>query len=239
VNYLTWKNWRSHAFGFYNASEHYYFKKLFNRHLDGCQNARSVKVLEVGFGNGNFLAWCLAHQIEYVGIDKEVELASRAKAMGILAFTDINCIPHEFRFDMVFMFDVLEHLSEDQIIEVLGYVSDRLEIGGRLVIRSPNGASPLGLNNQHGDPTHSTIVTTSKMEYWITQTQLVIENSGWDVYPFFEGEFFKVPTRLLRRFLQLLLEKIVRIIFSPQSAGIFSANLLIIVKKQGMRFHPN
>jgi L-lactate dehydrogenase complex protein LldF len=36
--------------------------------------------------------------------------------------------------------------------------------------------------------------------------------------------------------LQLLLEKIVRIIFSPQSAGIFSANLLIIVKKQGMKF---
>jgi hypothetical protein len=83
-------------------------------------------VLEVGFGNGNFLAWCLAHQIEYVGIDKEVELANRAKAMGVLAFTDINCIPHEFRFDMVFMFDVLEHLSEDQVIEVLGYVSDRL-----------------------------------------------------------------------------------------------------------------
>jgi SAM-dependent methyltransferase len=231
VNYLTWKNWRPHAFGFYNASEHYYFKKLFRMHVGALYEGSRLSVLEAGFGNGTFLAWCRDQGIDIIGVDKEAELISRSRAIGIPAYMHFDLIPAQIKFNLVCMFDMLEHLTSDQINWVLGWVSDRLESGGRLVIRCPNGASPLGLNNQHGDATHATIITTSKLECLLTDKKLRVVYSGWDIYPFYNGKVCEFPVRLVRRWLQIFLEKVIRAVFPPQSSGIFSANLLIVMEK--------
>lgn len=231
MNYFDWKGWQPQAFGQFSLAEHHYFKKLFRKHLNVLQKGERLSVLEAGFGNGNFLAWCRKHDIEITGIEKELELISRSNAIGIPAYADFDHIPIQRTFNVICMFDMLEHLTIDQIGKVIGWVSDRLEPGGRLVIRCPNGASPLGLNNQHGDATHSTIITTSKLESLLIDKTLRVVYSGWDIYPFYIGKLSEIPVRLLRRGLQLFLEKFIRIIFPPQSSGIFSANLLIVIER--------
>ena len=232
MNYLTWKKWQRHEFGQCIKAEHYYFKKLFNQHFGNTTKKNHLSALEVGFGNGHFLTWCQARGIKISGVDREEELVSRAKAIGVLAFKRLDEVPIEMRFDVICMFDLLEHLQMDQINEALLWASNRLEDGGRIAIRSPNGASPFGLNNQHGDPTHATTITTSKMESWITDKNLTVAYAGWDVYAFYNGSISKTPERLIRRGLQLFLEKLTRIIFAPQSSGILSANLLIILERK-------
>ena len=68
------------------------------------------------------------------------------------------------RFDLVVAFDVAEHLSFDELQTFFSWVRDHLNEGGKLYLRFPEGASPLGLANQNGDFMHVTSLTLPKIE---------------------------------------------------------------------------
>ena len=133
--------------------------------------------------------------------------------------------------DAIFLFDVLEHIPQNEIEVFLRKLSHLLRNGGSLVIRTPNGGSPLGLANQHGDPTHVTVVTSTKLHFLAASAGLDVLYSGRDLYPVYNGCLSKLPSRFIKLALSTLIEKIFRFIFSPQSAGVLSANLLTILVK--------
>jgi len=58
---------------------------------------------------------------------------------------------------------------------------------------------------------------------------LEINYKGRDIYLIHNGKKIKVPIRMLKRILQLLIERLVRWIFSPQSKGFLSANSLYVL----------
>jgi len=102
----------------------------------------------------------------------------------------------------------------------LGDGLDVLEIG------FGNGSSPFGLSNQYGDITHQSVITESKIAYWAKCINLEINYKGGDIYLIYNGKKIKIPIRILKRALQLLIERVVRWILSPQSKGFLSANSL-------------
>jgi cyclopropane fatty-acyl-phospholipid synthase-like methyltransferase len=123
--------------------------------------APSMSVLELGCGNGLFLRF-LAHLgvADFAGIDGDPrvldamppELAARVR---IADFTDFFAHPTPARrFDRVVMFDVLEHFTPEEGIVLLRAIASVLAPGGRLVVRTPNMASPWGLSLQYNDFTH-------------------------------------------------------------------------------------
>ena len=67
------------------------------------------------------------------------------------------------------------------------------------------------------------------MQHWANIVDLEIDFSGRDIYLIYNGKFMKMPIRAIKRILQLLIEKIVRWIFSPQSKGFLSANSIYVL----------
>ena len=106
-----------------------------------------------------------------------------------------------------------------------------LEETGSIFLRFPNGSSPLGLGNQHGDVTHCNIVTLPKLNYWCYNSDLKVIFYRGDIRPFiFRHNILKMPSRLIRLFFHVLTEKFIRAI-SSQSKGILSSNLEVVIKK--------
>lgn len=107
-------------------------------------------ILDVGCGRGEVLAEAFSSGAHAVGIDYSqpaLELAHRSIAarsregnvFPLLCHGDAKGLPFEDRiFDVVFILDVIEHLSEDELIVVLGNIARVLKPGGVCIVSTPN-----------------------------------------------------------------------------------------------------
>jgi len=224
--YEDWKDWKNEDFGTTTPKDKAYFSKIKSKfNLNG-----KLSVLEIGFGNGNFLNYCKNNNWDVCGVEIIQELLDRAASAGFTVYNNIDNIPDK-TFDLVVCLDVLEHIDQDQVVNFLNNIKNILNDNGSLIIRTPNGASPLGLANQHGDITHVNIVTATKIEYWTNSAGLTLQYQDGDVYPIYNGRLFKAPIRMIKRILQIFIERSLRFVFSPQSKGFLSANSLFLIKK--------
>ncbi len=227
-NYDEWKNWNSDDFATLAIKDKKYFENI-TRNVSLNNNTNS---LEIGFGNGSFLKFLQNNNCNIVGIELIPELIKRAKEKGFEAYLDIDKLPKSTKFDLIVMFDVLEHIPQNEIPVFFDKLRNLLTTKGVLILRTPNGSSPFGLTNQYGDVTHCTVVTGPKLEYWAQNSGLVLDYVGGNPYIINEGKIAKIPSRFIRRIMYLFIERIARWIFSPQSRGFLSSNLFAILKKK-------
>jgi SAM-dependent methyltransferase len=107
----------------------------FERYADGCRS-----FLEIGCGTGSVLA-ALARShpdISVWGSEAYLEGLQFARTRvdsARLMQMDARCVPFADEFDAIGMFDVLEHIAEDQ--SVLSQVSRALRPGGILLVTVP------------------------------------------------------------------------------------------------------
>ena len=118
-------------------------------------------ILEIGFGNGAFLDWARG-SYKVCGLEILQELVDSAGTRGHLVFNgalenNVSRLPSPF--DLVVMFDVMEHLRFDQIVQYLRLIKSILAPTGKLLMRVPNGLSFAGMVHQHGDITHLSVLT--------------------------------------------------------------------------------
>lgn len=66
---------------------------------------------------------------------------------------------HPERFDLLTGFDIIEHLTKNEVLDFLDACHGALRPGGRLVLQTPNGESPFGGAVRYGDFTHETCFT--------------------------------------------------------------------------------
>jgi len=64
-------------------------------------------------------------------------------------------------YQMIVLFDVIEHLTKREILDVFELVTSRLSPGGRVIVHCPNGDSPFVSTVRYGDFTHETVLTPS------------------------------------------------------------------------------
>lgn len=169
--YTGWKGWGVDAgFGTLSAGE----ADLFGRELREAERLTSVHdVLEVGFGNGAFLAYCRERGWNITGVELLPELRAAAKTQGFAAVADdeVDTLP-EAGFDLVAAFDVFEHIFPEQSVDFLGSLARRLRPGGCIILRYPNADASVGNVFQHGDPTHVNAIGTLKLDYYAAQAGL-------------------------------------------------------------------
>lgn len=225
--YTKWKSWDVKDFAVTSVTSASYFSLIFSRFFKG---RRPINILEIGYGNGEFLGWCRQAGFEVSGVEADSTLVMRARDNGFKVYTSLDEIKST-SLDVIFLFDVLEHIPQDEIEAFLEKSNGLLRGGGRIVIRTPNAGSPLGLANQYGDPTHVTAVTSTKLHFWAEAVGLEVLYSGRDLYPVYNGRLSKLPSRFLKLALSALIEKIFRFVFAPQSSGVLSANLLSVLVK--------
>lgn len=207
-DYLHWKSWDAAAFGHCTAAQQRYF----SWHLQRCGGTGVRRALEIGFGNGAFLAFARSRGIEVHGVDIEPELCARARALGVVAATRLETLPAPGaggRYELIVAFDVFEHLPPDDLAPLLAQLRQRLADGGALLCRVPNGDSPFGRKHQHGDATHRATYGLDKLVQVAAGAGLALRAQGdapWHCQPGCRRN----PSNLARAGMQVLLEGAVR-----------------------------
>ena len=235
--YAEWKSWQAADFGRLPKDEACYFAKLMRQSPALLALDAGSKVLEIGFGNGAFMRFAKDRGMAVAGVDIVPELVQRARQSGYAAFGSVDellaapAAADALRFDAVFLFDVLEHLNPEQIVALFHQLRSCASDAAVVVMRFPNGGGPLGLANQHGDPTHRTALTASKLDFFLHGTGWRLQSCRGDVFPVWNGRPAKLPHRALAFALRTVLEKLFRLIYFPQSRGVLSANLLAVLAR--------
>lgn len=172
--YIEWKDWDDSAFGKFTNLDAVYFA------AETSITAQSPpRVLEIGFGNGNFLGWIKSLGGEIFGVETNTRLNARAHAFFSCDhffedLRDSRLDGLQGRLTHVVAFDVVEHIRVEELSGVLERIRDLLAADGRLIVRFPNGDSPFGRMIQHGDPTHVTTIGRGKLFY-------LAKNAGFEV----------------------------------------------------------
>ncbi len=225
--YADWKSWQAADFGVPSAASSAYFSRLLRRFAGSSR--KPLALLEIGYGNGQFLGWCRQQGHATTGVETNAVLLARAAQAGFECHASPGALSGR-RFDLIVLFDVLEHLPESALTHFLRELSCLLGDQGRIIVRTPNGGSPFGLNHQHGDPTHAAILTPGKFRYLAGHAGLVLHYCGSDPYPLYAGSWRRLPGRALRAVLRRMVEAFVRFAFAPQPGGVLSANLLTVLQ---------
>lgn len=129
----------------------------------------AMSVLEIGCGTGIFLRYLKARGFtDVTGLDSDAGLAPVLDDLDGFAIhlTDgasflAGC--PDARYDRVALFDVAEHLSPAKLKDLMLAVRRVLKPGGRVVLRSPNCASPWGLKMQFDSFDHVTPITAGRL----------------------------------------------------------------------------
>lgn len=160
--YGEWKHWQE--FGALTPSQARYFA----RELTALGPLRGKRILEIGFGNGNFLHFARERGAEIWGTEVNPALLQAAREAGFEAHSSrevLGARQQAGRFDAVVAFDVIEHIAADELPGFFSAVHALLKSGGVLLTRFPNGDSPFGRRYQHGDLTHKTAIGAGMIEH--------------------------------------------------------------------------
>jgi 2-polyprenyl-3-methyl-5-hydroxy-6-metoxy-1,4-benzoquinol methylase len=170
-SYSQWKDWHLN-FSCSDLEERYYELEFGRLVLPGS------RIVEIGFGNGGFLDWAKRRGAEVYGVEIQPEILEAANRHGFKAVQFIEELL-SYRgdgFDLAVALDVFEHIPPAEVPRALQQIESLLKVTGTLTLRVPNGLSPFGRLNQHGDATHTTVVTPAKVKQWAIGTNLELQD---------------------------------------------------------------
>ncbi len=232
--YLDWKGWTAAGFARLTAGARRYFDAELRR--TNLPLGAPLGVLEIGFGNGEFLAYARTRGWQIAGTELNPELVELARANGFHAICagSLGEFP-DAGFDIVVAFDVLEHIPQASMLEFLHDVVRVLKPGGIFLARFPNGDSPFGLLTQNGDVTHVSVIGSGKVEYFAKELRATIVFVGGEAEPVLVGNYRKSLYRLFAIPVRRFLNSAIRAIFFPSLRVAFcSANMVVVLRT---RFH--
>jgi len=157
------------------------FRNLLSRFLPVSKEAA---ILDAGCGHGALLSYLQSEGYRNaVGIDGSKTQVDLAKKLGVSGVDEWNLFPyltmHSGQFDLITAFDVIEHLKKNEVLEFLKLAFQALKSGGRLIVRTPNGASPFSGAYRYGDFTH-------ELSFTRTSIQQIFTNAGFrsiEIFP--------------------------------------------------------
>ena len=233
--YVSWKQWTASGFGSCLAMEAAFFEAEL-RPLIG-DLACKPKVLELGFGNGQFLGWCKQRDFDYSGVEIDPTMRVRARDAGIDTFDSVFDPAVEISlesFDLVAAFDVIEHIEQAELVAVFAQIRRLLKTGGFFIARFPNGDSPFGRVNQHGDMTHVTTLGRGKIFHMAAMTGFSVVSVADPKRPWSGVGFTNGVRRLLGGIAKKVLETSIRTLYYGGEPVCFDRNCVAVLKKDAV-----
>lgn len=144
-----------------------YYMRLISKYIPA---DRATRILDIGCGYGAFLHFlAAAGYTNASGVDRSAEQIDFAEKLGVAnvccrpAFDHI-CELSSASLDVVVLFDILEHLKNRQLLNMLEQVHRILAPGGICLVHVPNGAGLFGMRVRFGDLTHTQAFTESSAQ---------------------------------------------------------------------------
>lgn len=146
-----------------------------------------IKVLDIGCGTGFFVKSCLDKGYKnVVGIDNSQEQIEVALKFDLpckyVEDTIAFLYEHTETFDVITMFDVLEHIDVDFQIKMLGAIYNSLKTNGKLIIRTPNANSSFSTRFRYIDFTHKLSFTEYSLEFLLANVGFTNNQFRQDFY---------------------------------------------------------
>ncbi len=134
-------------------------------------SSREARILEVGYGDGNFLAACRSwgyhrlYGIEYSTLHKQRladwGIGNTYTAEGGIA----DCLQGmNEAFDVIFASHVLEHIPKYDLITTMDVVMQTLVPGGCVILTTPNMTNPAALRSRYLTLGHETGFVEESLE---------------------------------------------------------------------------
>lgn len=138
-------------------------------------------VLDCGCGRGEFLSLLSSKGIRCKGIDSSGEMVSRCKRLGLdVEQADIFSYLEQLEdqvLDGVFCCQVVEHLTNAQLLEFIQLLSQKVRIGAPVVIETINpGTLPAGSNGFYMDLTHVRPVNSATLAFLMEINGFPLQN---------------------------------------------------------------
>ena len=231
--YRDWKSWDAASFGVLDPVQRRYLDAELS--TSGTNVSAGSDVLEIGFGNGSFAAYCREAGSRYTATEIDPELVERAQHAGfdaILAPGDLSEVLAGRKFDLIACFDVLEHLTHDQIIAILSQFRALLQPGGKVIARFPSGDSPFSMAMYNGDITHKSWIGRGAVLQYCVATGLTAEQIRHPAFPLMGLG----PWRMIRRApiaaVRWLTRKFVRTFFHDGQPRVVDPNMVVVLSRR-------
>ena len=180
--YATWKSWEKESFGKPTLDEVARYKIELKK--SGFIINNEASVLEIGFGNGGFLAYARKSSKNIIGVELNDQLIELANEAGFHAIHYSNFSKlKKCNYDLIVAFDVLEHVDKLDVIQFISSVKGLLKPGGTFIARVPNGDSPFSMVNQNGDLTHKISIGSELIKYFASYVGFNIVYIGKSAQP--------------------------------------------------------
>lgn len=236
---LIYKNYISTHFG--EAHKEYkngflmFYKYYKNNYLKYFPNNKKTKILDIGCGMGHFLYFLKKENYkDYLGIDGSEECIEfckkkkfNVKYIDAFEFLKTN----KNNFDLIVMNDIIEHLTRDEIIEILKLIYNNLNQGGKIFVKTPNMANPiLGVHGRYIDFSHKIGFT----EESLSQVLRISEFKNVKIIPQNIYIFYRNPLNYLAIAVSKIFNLLFRLLFliyGRKTTKIFAKTIIAIANK--------
>lgn len=194
---------------------------------------KGLRILDLGCGHGPYLYYL--KKLGYTncaGVDISQEQVDLAKSIGIPEIEQGTIedflAKQNGAVDVIFLMDILEHLTRDELLALLDKIFAKLSPSGLLIIHVPNGEGIFGQRIRYGDLTHELCFTPNSM------SQLMRTVGFKQVSSFEDKPLLYSPTSVVRRILWETLTIPFRLLLLTESGvtnAVLSQNMLVVAKK--------
>ncbi len=171
---------------------------------------KNANIIDLGCGDGTVMH-LLKHKCNYnniSGIDispDQVSLAKQHMTNVELGDALVYLRSTKQKFDLILGIDIIEHLSKSEALELINLCYEKLNNKGRIVLQTPNSASPFFGIIRYGDFTHELGFTTNLLSQLLARNGFKnIESRESGPIPF-GYSFFSTIRYLLWQFIRIIL----------------------------------
>ena len=182
-------------------------RKKYVKYFRGKKN-----ILDLGCGRGEFLELLKNNGHDCCGIEIDQELVEECHYKNLNV---INCDIFDYferyserEWDGIFIGHLIEHLDAVHALRMIKFASERLKIGGRLIILTPNPNFLPGIASFWSDMTHVRNYTIGGLIDYISKLNFKIIDSGIDPSSKLRISF-RFPKETVINLVRLLLLKLI------------------------------
>lgn len=119
---------------------------------------KNAKIVDLACGGGRLLDFFVRQgfgRVEGVDISTDQVELSRQVVTKVTQANVIEFLESRPRkFDLITGFDIVEHFYKDEVMHFLDAAYAALNVGGRLILQTPNAECPWGAHHRYNDFTH-------------------------------------------------------------------------------------
>jgi len=208
---LHYRRWNSTTPEFYEQQANF-FSRLLSNELS--KFSSDCKVLDYGCGYGLLTYFLTGKFKDVIGVDASKQQIEAGLTRDLpLLYLPVHSFPswcdeNQLSFDLIFLFDVLEHIkSEDQIFFMRKLVL-LLKPGGSIYIKVPNANSLLASRWRYIDWTHLSSFTEASLDFVCLNSNLIEPKYLQDDSSLLPHLFWVPRPSILRVYLKIFLRKL-------------------------------